>query len=54
MIMARVNQHPCWYLQLVDWGLFVAILSSKNDEFDLRDPDLGRLYTGSKVQGPMN
>jgi hypothetical protein len=41
MIMARVNQHPYWYLHLFAWGLFVAILSPKNDEFELRDPDVG-------------
>jgi len=37
--MARVNQHPHWYLDLFEWGLLVEILSSKSDRFELIDPD---------------
>jgi hypothetical protein len=37
---ARLNQHPRWYLHLFERGLLVAILSSKNIRFELRDPDL--------------
>jgi len=37
---ARVNQHPCWYLDLFEWGLSVAILRPKNVKSELRHPDL--------------
>jgi hypothetical protein len=29
-----------WYFHLSEWGLLVAILSSKNVRFELRGPDL--------------
>jgi hypothetical protein len=38
--MARVNQHPSWYFHHFVQGLSVAILSPKNNRFELRDPNL--------------
>jgi len=38
--MPRVNQHPHWYLHLLESGLIVARLNPINVRFGLQDLDL--------------
>jgi len=38
--MLWVNQHPHWYLHLLESGLVVARLNPINVRFGLQDPDL--------------
>jgi hypothetical protein len=38
--MPCVNQHPHWYLHLLESGLVVARLNPINVRFGLQDPDL--------------
>ncbi len=35
-----MNQHPLWYLHLLELGLLVAIFNSGNDKFGVKNLDL--------------
>jgi hypothetical protein len=35
-----VNQHPHWYLHLLEFGILVAIFNPGSDKIELRDLDL--------------
>jgi hypothetical protein len=35
-----VNQHPHWYLHLLEFGILVAIFNPGNDKIELRNLDL--------------